>query len=593
MNLGNVSIFDYAVIGFYLTFLLSLGIIFKKFSKNSSDFFRGGGSVQWWMSGASAFMITFSAWTFTGAAGRIYETGTAIIPLYYANAFGFLICYFFVCYRIRQMRVITYAEGILRRFGRTSEQFYSWVQILSAIIVGSIWLNAVSVFVASVFGFDLVLTMLVLGFIVIFNSVLGGAWAVVASDFVQMLVVVTVTIAACFLALAHPEVGGIAGLVEKVPESHFHWSQLADPKIIIFWTCALVLTQGCLINNMAEGGSRFIMVKDHKHARKAVLIPLVCFIIFPLIWLVPPMAASITIPDIAAAFPGLKNPSEGAYVGISLQTMPKGLIGLLICGIFAATLSSMDSALNRSAGILVRNLYVGLINPDAPEKRQLIFGRIITLCLGAAMLVMGLYLNKFREADLFDIVLKYLSQLLLPLSVPMLLGLFIRTAPKWAAWSSVLVGLAISQTISKVYNPVWIEKLFDIGRELNERETGDAQIAVTAFAVVTGCTLWYLFSMLFARRNSPAFNKQVDEFFKDVNRPIDLVAENVPDTDTAQFRAISFICFIYGGFVMLLTLIPNSFGGRLAFVFCGGFILLVGWGLRMAAMRTERKRKIS
>ena len=593
MNLGNVSIFDYAVIGFYLTFLLSLGIIFKKFSKNSSDFFRGGGSVQWWMSGASAFMITFSAWTFTGAAGRIYETGTAIIPLYYANAFGFLICYFFVCYRIRQMRVITYAEGIRRRFGRTSEQFYSWVQILSAIIVGSIWLNAVSVFVASVFGFDLVLTMLVLGFIVIFNSVLGGAWAVVASDFVQMLVVVTVTIAACFLALAHPDVGGIAGLVEKVPESHFHWSQLADPKIIIFWTCALILTQGCLINNMAEGGSRFIMVKDHKHARKAVLIPLVCFIIFPLIWLVPPMAASITIPDIGAAFPDLKNPSEGAYVGISLQTMPKGLVGLLICGIFAATLSSMDSALNRSAGILVRNLYVGLINPEAPEKRQLIIGRIITLCLGIAMLAMGLYLNKFREADLFNIVLKYLSQLLLPLSVPMLLGLFIRTAPKWSAWSTVLVGLAISQTINKLYDPAWIETIFDIGRELNERETGDGQIAITAFAVVTGCTLWYLFSMLFARNNSPAFNKQVDEFFEDVNRPIDAVAENVPDTDTAQFRAISFICFIYGSFVMLLTLIPNSFGGRLSFVFCGGFILLVGWGLRMAAVRLERKRKTS
>jgi Na+/proline symporter len=485
------------------------------------------------------------------------------------------------------MRVVTYAEGIRRRFGRGSEQFYSWLQILSAIIVGSIWLNAVSVFVASVFGFDLVLTMCVLGFIVVFNSVLGGAWAVVASDFVQMLVVVTVTIAATFLALAHPQVGGLSGLLEQVPASHFEWSQLANPKIIIFWACAMVLTQSCLINNMAEGGSRFIMVKDHKHARMAVLIPLFCFILFPLIWLVPPMAATITIPDIGAAFPGLKNPSEGAYVGISLQTMPKGLIGLLICGIFAATLSSMDSALNRSAGILVRNLYVGVINPDAPEKRQLIVGRILTLCLGAAMLMMGLYLNNFREADLFNIVLKYLSQLLLPLSVPMLLGLFIRTAPKWSAWSTVIVGLVISQTINKIYNPVWIEKLFNIGQALNEREAGDAQIAVTAFAVVTGCILWYLFSMLFAKNNTPEFNKQVDEFFDDVNRPIDAVAENVPDTDTAQFRAISFICFIYGSFIMLLTLVPNSFGGRLTFIGCGGFVLLVGLFLRKAAIRTE------
>jgi len=589
MNLGSVSFYDYLVIGFYLVFLLSLGVIFKKFSKNSSDFFRGGGSVQWWMSGASAFMITFSAWTFTGAAGRIYETGTAILPLYYANAFGFLLCFFFVCYRIRQMRVVTYAQGIRRRFGKGSEQFYSWLQIMSAIIVGGIWLNAVSVFVSSVFGFDLVTTMMVLGFIVIFNSVLGGAWAVVASDFVQMLVVVTVTIAAAFLALAHPEVGGLGGLIEKVPSSHFNWSELANPKIIIFWVFAIALTQSCLINNMAEGGSRFIMVKDHKHARKAVLIPLFCFIIFPLIWLVPPMAAAITIPDIGSAFPTLKNPSEGAYVGISLQTMPRGLIGLLICGIFAATLSSMDSALNRSAGILVKNVYVGVLNPNAPEKKQLIVGRIITLALGCVILSMGLFLNNFREVDLFTIVLHYLSQLLLPLSIPMLLGLFIRKAPKWSAWSTVIVGLAISQTISLTYNPVWIEKLFSIGRELNVREAGDAQVALTAFSVLTGCLIWYFSAMLLAKKNTPEFQKQVDEFFDDVNRPIDLIKENVPDTDTAQYRAISFICFIYGSFILLLTLVPNSFGGRLSFVFCGGFVLLVGWMLRMAAVRTEKK----
>ena len=125
---------------------------------------------------------------------------------------------------------------------------------------------------------------------------------------------------------------------------------------------------------------------------------------------------------------------------------------------------------------------------------------------------------------------------------------------------------------------------------MNAREAGDAQIAITAFSVVTGCVIWYFFAMLFAKKNSPEFNRQVDEFFDDVNRPIDAIKENVPDTDTAQFRAISFICFIYGSFITLLMLIPNSFGGRMAFAFCGGFVLLVGSFLRMAAIKTERRQ---
>ena len=51
-----MSHYDYAVIAIYLCFIACLGPIFSKFSKNSSDFFRGGGNMLWWMVGAMAFM---------------------------------------------------------------------------------------------------------------------------------------------------------------------------------------------------------------------------------------------------------------------------------------------------------------------------------------------------------------------------------------------------------------------------------------------------------------------------------------------------------------------------------------------------------
>ena len=44
---------DYLVIGLYLLFTMSIGVVCRKVAKNSSDFFRGGGNMLWWMTGMS------------------------------------------------------------------------------------------------------------------------------------------------------------------------------------------------------------------------------------------------------------------------------------------------------------------------------------------------------------------------------------------------------------------------------------------------------------------------------------------------------------------------------------------------------------
>ena len=70
-----------------------------------------------------------------------------------------------------------------------------------------------------------------------------------------------------------------------------------------------------------------------------------------------PMVARIVHPDLHAMFPGLKNPAEGAFVAAGLDNMPAGMLGLLISGIFGATMSNMDVGLNKNAGFFVKNFY--------------------------------------------------------------------------------------------------------------------------------------------------------------------------------------------------------------------------------------------
>src|ERR1051326_4361816 len=113
-SLGSAALL---VIVFYLGFLVLIGFVFRRFNRDISDYFRGGGSMLWWMSGASAMMSAISAWSFTGAAGSIYETGTLVAAIYWSNAVNLVLVYFFTVGRFRRMRVVTYAEAVRRRYG--------------------------------------------------------------------------------------------------------------------------------------------------------------------------------------------------------------------------------------------------------------------------------------------------------------------------------------------------------------------------------------------------------------------------------------------------------------------------------------------
>ena len=82
----------------YLYTLVSYSyrVAFRNFSKDTSDYFKGGGKMLWWMVGATAFMTQFSAWTFTGAAGQAFRNGLSPVVLFLGNALGYFFNYLFL-----------------------------------------------------------------------------------------------------------------------------------------------------------------------------------------------------------------------------------------------------------------------------------------------------------------------------------------------------------------------------------------------------------------------------------------------------------------------------------------------------------------
>jgi Na+/proline symporter len=608
-----LSIYDYVVIAFFIVFMVSLGPIFKHFSKNDNDYFRGGAQMLWWMVGASAFMCQFSAWTFTGAASKAYTDGMLVSMIFFANALGFFFNYLWFAPRFRQMRVITCMEAIRERFSATNEQIFTWLQVPLGLVYAGIWLNGLGVFCSAVFGLNLTLTIWGVGLIVVFVSFAGGVWAITACDFIQMLILMAIAIVTPILVLAHADIGGLGGLLDKLPAQHFNWTEVARPQILWLWIIAVFIKQFISLNNM-QTSYRYLGVKDSKQARKASLLAAILMAIGPFIWFIPPMAATIFQPDMAAAFPNLNNPSEAAYIVAGQYAFPIGMMGLLICGLFSATMSSMDSGLNRNSGIFIRSFYQRVVKVKSPTH-LLVAGRAASLLFGVIIILVAIYINSLEELDLFDVMMLFSGLIAIPVMIPMVLAMLVKKTPSWSGWSTVVVGLATSLIIYYSYHglpegltnligltaeeiqnlpaamrlfyagdPEWPVKLFN----LNPRELSDFIFLFGTLACTIVSSVWFMATVFFYKNTSPEYKERMDEFFVNMHTPVDFEKEVGEGKDNEQSSILGILCLVYGGFIALLALIPNSLLGRGSFLICAGIIAGVGL-LLVKSLKKESK----
>jgi len=176
-----------------------------------------------------------------------------------------------------------------------------------------------------------------------------------------------ITLVTAFLAIA--QVDGWSSFLGKLPHHHLHWTEGARPEILYLWIIAIIIKQFTSTNNMLEA-SRYLNAKDGREARKGALLGSILFVVGPIFWFIPPMVARIVHPDLHAIFPHLKNPAEGAFVVAGLDNMPAGMLGLLISGIFGATMSNMDTGLNKNAGFFVKEFLPGPHPPARARERD-------------------------------------------------------------------------------------------------------------------------------------------------------------------------------------------------------------------------------
>lgn len=578
----NVN-YEYAVIAGYFLLIIGIGFVFRKMARTStSDYFRGGGKMLWWMVGSAAFMAQFSAWTFTGAAGKAFSDGFAVSLVFFGNVFAYFIGWVYLAQRYRQMRVDTPSEGIKRRFGEHNETFYSWAIIIYSVFSAGIWLNALAVFVSAFFEADITVTIIATGLTVLFISVISGAWGVVASDFVQTLIVAVVSVACATIALI--EVGGPVRLVTEFP-SGFVMGPNMNYGLILFCTFLFFLPKQLATAINLNESYRFLTAKDTFNARKAALLAMILMAFGSIIFFIPPWATAILNPDAANAYDGLGGKAtDSVYLVFTRDFMPAGTVGLLVAGLFAATMSCMDSALNKTAGIFVRSVYQPLIarrNRQVDDSRQLWVGKLVSLVSGISAICAALFFVSMRDLSLFQLMMRFSTMIQMPLFLPLILCFVIKRTPAWAPWATVAVGMGVSLLTAYVITPdvfAWWIGIDDLTR----REASELNLILTIAAHLSITATFFWATTLFYKAEKDPHKEETERFFADLATPV-VSGDGQDEYDRQQRNKLGTLVIAMGTGILLMTLIPNPAWGRMLFAFCSAAILAIGASLKRSA----------
>jgi len=405
-----------------------------------------------------------------------------------------------------------------------------------------------------------------------------------------MVIIMSVTITCAVVALNTG--GGITEIVHNFPtESFLVGNGINHFSIFAIWSFFIFVKQFSITNNMLNS-YRYLAAKDSNNAKKAALLACVLMAMGPVIWFLPSWFLASTGVDLAAIYPEAgKKAADYAYLYFVQEYMPVGMVGLLISAMFAATMSSMDSGLNRNSGIFVKNFYQTVVRPNASESELVTCSKVVSTVFGLIIIGVALFINSLKGLSLFDTMMYVGALISFPMTIPAFCGFFIKKTPDWAAWATLAVGGAVSVGIGFFIGPEDIQNWFGMEQALTGREWKDIKVAIglTGHIVITAG--FFCLTTLFYKPLTAERQKDVDLFFLNLSTPLVNESSAQANLDNKQRQMLGKLISCAGLGIMVMFFLPNPFSQSLIFVLCGGIVLAVGT-LLMKAVDVSLETKV-
>jgi len=187
------------------------------------------------------------------------------------------------------------------------------------------------------------------------------------------------------------------------------------------------------------------------------------------------------------------------------------------------------------------------------------YGRALTWGMGVLIILMALYLSSLPGNDrgIFEIMIDVGTLLSMPISIPLLWGMFIRRTPWWVALFSIGCALIYSAVAFFEMPLIW----FGFSQHISDAFEWNFQQKF--FGVLAVGSFSFLIAVFFAPALESKHRKHVDKFFEIMKTPVDFETEIGEANDDKQLTIVGRFGAAIAGFVALMLIIPNPIEGRL------------------------------
>ncbi len=430
-----MSPIDWTVVAVYLLFALGVGVwAARRVSSSEEEYFVAGRTLPWWLAGTSMVATTFAADTPLAVAGLVAAGGIAGNWIWWTAGVGHVVTAVVFARWWRRLELVTDAEVLERRYSGRSAAFLRALKAgYEAVFINCLALGwvilAMRKFVGILFPeVDAALATIGLVAVAVFYSTLGGIRSVVLTDMVQFVLAMVAAIALAWLAVE--PLGGLGGLVSTLHETYpdrgadlLAFAPSAELPGMSATLFAVLLTVGWW--RYGQGGGYIVQRlnatrSDVDAERAGVLFATLHNAVRPWPWILVGLAALIVWPldggvcqvaaDCAASYECVdavcRVPDrEATYVMMMSRTLPAGLLGLMVAGMLAAFMSTVDTHVNWGSSYVVTDFWQRWVDPEAPGRRLVAVGRVGVVAIATLATTASFFMESIAAVWVFLITL--------------------------------------------------------------------------------------------------------------------------------------------------------------------------------------------
>lgn len=429
---------DLSIFVLYMLAMLGVGYYFMRRNTSTEDYFVGGRKMGSWHIGLSVVATDVGGGFSIGLGGLGFMLGIAGSWMLFTGLIGAWLSAVVLIPRVFRLsakhKFFTFPEIFRHFYGKE-------VAILAGIIsaIGYMGFTSSQILAgaklasASFVSLNFDTALLIMGIITVAYTVMGGLKAVIYTDTIQWLLLISGLIL-IGIPLSYFALGGYQSIVDSLPDRFFSmtnvsWQTIVNwaVTIIPIWFVGMTLYQRIYASN------------SERQARKAWFIagifewPLMAFMgvllgLFSRVALQEGMFEYLGFNSLSDIDPEMGLP-------LLLRTiLPVGLMGLMMSAYFSAIMSTADSCLMASSGNMLTDI-VGRLVKLPTGKTMLHISQLLTLVIGAMALLLATTMQNVLELMLYSYAFMVSG-----LFVPVIAALYTRHPDKVAAFAAMLLG---------------------------------------------------------------------------------------------------------------------------------------------------------